>query len=371
MAVSKNVTSAKQEKKNSKKKTQKNEQPEVLEPVEEKQTVNKSMTSEKILPVQSEEVIQDKNVQAQTEEVVQDKKQKNKRVSKKKVDDINENPQNDDDNDNDNDDDNDDDDDDDNDDDKKKKKTAERHFKRLYVNSSGDVICSGRYGGIKPEQAANKAFTRLCTHFKKNGVEIPKMTVFGVVECTRASKKKKKYYYEGERRPLEEEVKVYLKQENPETGEKEPKINPTTGEQEFLVYNFENKVTKLVNMNDPHYRLLREYEPNSKNIEKKKTKNEDGIKEKSAKQKKSKNVKNTNPVIDEDEHIDEGPIINAQDDTEQEISIENNTNNIIEEDEIAPQENTKKISKNKTIVVKKEKKGQNKKNTKNAEVTSK
>ena len=52
---------------------------------------------------------------------------------------------------------------------------GKRYFKCIMINADGKAVCSGRYSGKKPKQAASKACTRL---YKEAGKKFPKNIVF-------------------------------------------------------------------------------------------------------------------------------------------------------------------------------------------------
>jgi hypothetical protein len=124
---------------------------------------------------------------------------------------------------------------------------GKRYFKCIMINADGKAVCSGRYSGKKPKQAASKACTRL---YKEAGKNFPKNIVFGMHECTRTSKKKKKYFYLGSRVKLSKPEKVSIN-----------KVDPKTGKNMVIVYNYNNQVRKLSNTADSsEYNLLLNYD---------------------------------------------------------------------------------------------------------------
>jgi len=127
---------------------------------------------------------------------------------------------------------------------------GKRYFKCIMINKEGVAISSGRYSGKKPKQAASKACTRLIDSYKNSDEEIPEKIVFGMHECTRASKKKKKYFYTGCRIQLEEPEEVEIK-----------KIDPKTGKNMVIRYNYNNDVRKLTDVDTcEEYPLLCNYD---------------------------------------------------------------------------------------------------------------
>ena len=112
---------------------------------------------------------------------------------------------------------------------------GKRYFKCIMINENDEVLCSGRYSGKKPKQAASKACSRIYEHFKDIGQAIPESIIFGMHECTRTNKKKKKYFYTGKRIVLDhpEEVPIHQKDADKNyildtDGNKMPKLNPKT-----------------------------------------------------------------------------------------------------------------------------------------------
>jgi len=97
-------------------------------------------------------------------------------------------------------------------DDAKKEKVAQkkRHFRAIYTNTADDVVCSGRYSGNKPKQAANKALTSITNEMAENGATVDGVKIkFCVIEQTRGSKHKK-YYYKGSKFSLDTPVTVKI-----------------------------------------------------------------------------------------------------------------------------------------------------------------
>ena len=104
---------------------------------------------------------------------------------------------------------------------------GQRYFKLIY---NGET--QGRYGGKKPKQAANKAFSSIVKDMKKNGNQQGGVNVdinFSIRECTRNSKHKE-YKYVGVRESLNQPVKVT--------------INNEDGSVKEITYNFHNKIQK-------------------------------------------------------------------------------------------------------------------------------
>lgn len=68
----------------------------------------------------------------------------------------------------------------------------------------------GRYRGIKPKQAGNKAFSSIVKKRSKNGEKINKTIYYAIRECTRGSKHKTYFYY-GKRKVLDIPTKLETK----------------------------------------------------------------------------------------------------------------------------------------------------------------
>jgi len=152
-----------------------------------------------------------------------------------------------------------------------------RHFKCIMINEHGQAICAGRYSGKKPKQAGSKACTRIYEQIKERAfeafkakpenanmsmkdlkqkfagvkIEYPATIIFGMHECTRKNPKKKKYFYSGQRVRLEEPEEVPLK-----------KIDPKTGKNVVIKYNFNNNVKKLTKEQESsnEYKVLSNYD---------------------------------------------------------------------------------------------------------------
>jgi hypothetical protein len=130
---------------------------------------------------------------------------------------------------------------------------GKRYFKCIMINSeNGEAVCTGRYSGKKPKQAASKACTRLYESFKEEheDQELPTQIIFGMHECTRSSKKKKKYFYIGKRIKLDTPEEVEIN-----------KIDPKTGKKMVIKYHYNNDVRKLTDIeNCDEYGLLANYD---------------------------------------------------------------------------------------------------------------
>ena len=136
------------------------------------------------------------------------------------------------------------------------KNTKKRFFKCIMIDTDGNPICTGRYSGKKPKQAAGKACTRIFKQYEDD--EIPEKIIFGMHECTRSSKKKKKYFYSGSRINLGDKPQtVPIK-----------KVDPETGKNVVIKYYYSNDVKKLTNVTDyPEYQLLSNYDVKDKDIQ--------------------------------------------------------------------------------------------------------
>jgi hypothetical protein len=129
---------------------------------------------------------------------------------------------------------------------------GKRYFKCIMLNKEGVARCTGRYSGKKPKQAASKACTRLYEEYAEahDGADLPEKIVFGMHECTRASKKKKKYFYTGRRIHLETPEEVVIN-----------KIDPKTQQNMVIKYYYNNDVRKLTDIeNCQEYPLLANYD---------------------------------------------------------------------------------------------------------------
>jgi hypothetical protein len=146
---------------------------------------------------------------------------------------------------------------------------GKRYFKCIMITSEDEVIATGRYSGKKPKQAASKACTKLFEDIIESGQELPEHIIYGMHECTRASKKKKKYFYIGKRVELEEPEAVKIHLRDPITkealldkkGNKIPKIDPKTNKPMVINYYHNNDVRKLTNVDThPEYERLAFYD---------------------------------------------------------------------------------------------------------------
>jgi hypothetical protein len=116
-------------------------------------------------------------------------------------------------------------------------KDDKRTFKCYYDNnkildddSNKDKIF-GRFKGIRPRQAANKAFSAICKEQTKEGKNIiGKEIIFSIIECTRKTKNRK-FNYIGKR----EELKEKSVREVQVGGSKEARK---------IIYKFKNNIRK-------------------------------------------------------------------------------------------------------------------------------
>jgi len=103
--------------------------------------------------------------------------------------------------------------------DNEEEKGGKRTFKCYYddnkilIDDHDKEKMFGRFKGIRPRQAANKAFSSICKKLLKGGEEIfNKDFIFTIVECTRNAKKNRKFPYIGRKEKLdkvsEREVKI-------------------------------------------------------------------------------------------------------------------------------------------------------------------
>lgn len=106
--------------------------------------------------------------------------------------------------------------------------TEPQDSKCRYFRCIIDGKTFGRYTGVKPKQAANKAFTAVIRANGGSTTCINKEFKFQLVECTRGGKKSS-HYYEGVRKLLDKPVKV--------------KIN-NAGNPKEIVYKYTNKIKK-------------------------------------------------------------------------------------------------------------------------------
>lgn len=108
-----------------------------------------------------------------------------------------------------------------------------RFFKLCAIDENGQEHTTGRFVGLKPKQAANKAFAMLCQQ-KNIGEE---NTIFNIKECTRGAKQKM-YTFEGRREKLTKPQKITIK--NPD------------GSSRDICYTFANRITKHIPEHQPY-----------------------------------------------------------------------------------------------------------------------
>lgn len=87
--------------------------------------------------------------------------------------------------------------------------TTETDKKTRYFKCMIDGECSGRYTGVKPKQAANKAFTAIIRSNGGSESSVGKPFKFEIVECTRGCRKKS-FKYEGLRVKLDNPLIVKI-----------------------------------------------------------------------------------------------------------------------------------------------------------------
>lgn len=102
-----------------------------------------------------------------------------------------------------------------------------RHFKCIYKTVDNEVVCTGRYSGKKPKQAACKALTAIIKSYE-GSCDFP--VKFLITECTRNSKKKM-YSYSGSQQALDKPVEV--------------KITRPNGKEDIITYKRSNVLKKV------------------------------------------------------------------------------------------------------------------------------
>lgn len=145
-----------------------------------------------------------------------------------------------------------------------------RYFKCLHATANGGVICTGRYTGTKPKQAARRACTKLYMDAMNEG-QTPEYIAFGMMEYTRGSTHKL-WLYTGRRvtLPAPEKVPVYVV--DPHT--KKPLLDrdnfkihklDSNGEPIIYRYSYTNVINKLTDTCHSDYQKLMSYYQNIKN----------------------------------------------------------------------------------------------------------
>jgi hypothetical protein len=103
--------------------------------------------------------------------------------------------------------------------------------KTRYFKCISDKECHGRFSGLKPKQAANKAFSSILRMNGGGDSNLNKKIKFHIVECTRGSKQKT-FYYEGTRTKLDNPISVNIKGGN---------------NNKQIVYKYKNMIKKCKN----------------------------------------------------------------------------------------------------------------------------
>ncbi|AYV78166.1 MAG: hypothetical protein Edafosvirus6_15 [Edafosvirus sp.] len=100
--------------------------------------------------------------------------------------------------------------------------------KLRYFRLLSDTGTEGRFCGLKPKQAANKAFTSLIKSNKyKNGEDVK----FKIQECTRGSKKRQ-FTYSGKRTKLDNPIHIQIG-------------SAVNGNAKIITYNYSNEIQKI------------------------------------------------------------------------------------------------------------------------------
>ncbi len=122
-------------------------------------------------------------------------------------------------------------------------KPGKRYFKCMYGGADASF---GRLCGVKPKQAANKAFTSILRHMKKNNIEYTMNTElhFTIKECTRGGKGGEYSYY-GIRQLLEKPVEVTINIYDPKDKDLDKKQRRKVAEK-IVLYKNKNVVRKVV-----------------------------------------------------------------------------------------------------------------------------
>ena len=145
------------------------------------------------------------------------------------------------------------------------KKNRKRVFKCI-VTFGDETLCTGRYKGFQPKQAASKACTQIfrtlankdkhvhskwtnyCNYYKNK--QVPTKIIYALHECTRGHKHKK-YYYSGERIQLANPVFIQINQ---------------SGGTVNLTHRFMNNIKVLTDHDTyPEYKLLSNYDVKEEN----------------------------------------------------------------------------------------------------------
>ena len=112
-------------------------------------------------------------------------------------------------------------------DDEKEEESCDKRMRSFKVRLPGDEDFCGRFTGLTPYQAANKALSKFYRDNKQTSVS---MVTFTIKESTRGSKRSE-YVYNGKREKLAEPVKYPIQNKD--------------GEVTTITKSFKNKLTKV------------------------------------------------------------------------------------------------------------------------------
>lgn len=112
-------------------------------------------------------------------------------------------------------------------DDEKEEETGDKRMRSFKVRLPGDEDFSGRFTGLTPYQAANKALSKFYRDNKESNATV---VTFTIKESTRGSKRSE-YVYNGKREKLAEPVKYPIQNKE--------------GEVKTITKSFKNKLTKV------------------------------------------------------------------------------------------------------------------------------
>jgi hypothetical protein len=85
-----------------------------------------------------------------------------------------------------------------------------RTFSATHNDPNGNIINMGRFTGMKPKQAANKAFSAIMKHMKESGNDLEKSACFKIKETTKGDNGKE-YMFIGVREKLNEPFNIEMK----------------------------------------------------------------------------------------------------------------------------------------------------------------
>lgn len=93
-----------------------------------------------------------------------------------------------------------------------KEKSKIRYFQCITIDENGNKHETDRcYSGLKPKQAARKAFAVLCSSMRSDNAEIgSRIITFGIRESTQGMPHKE-FMYKGIRQPLDEPITITIK----------------------------------------------------------------------------------------------------------------------------------------------------------------